>query len=90
METLNINYSAFRQELASWLDRVTEDHVPARITRKSNESCVVMSESDYSALMETLYLLSTANNAERLNRSIKEYQDGKTVSPEIDWEAETL
>ena len=88
METLNINYSSFRQELASWLDRVTEDHIPVRITRKSNESCVVMSESDYSALMETLYLLSTASNAERLNRSIKEYQDGKTISPGIDWEAE--
>lgn len=88
METININYSSFRQELASWLDRISADHIPARITRKSKESCVVMSESDYSSLMETLYLLSSPKNAERLNRSIKEYQNGKTISPELDWEAE--
>ena len=88
METMNVNYSSFRQELASWLDRVSEDHVPARITRKSGESCVLMSESDYSALVETLYLLSSANNAERLNKSLKEYENGKTNTHDIDWEAE--
>jgi len=87
METRTVNYSSFRQELATWLDRVTEDHVPAKVTRQSNEACVVMSESDYSALMETLYLLSSPKNAKRLNQAIKDYNDGKTITPDIDWES---
>jgi len=87
METRIVNYSSFRQELATWLDHVTEDHVPVKITRKSNEACVVMSESDYSVLMETLYLLSSPKNAERLNQAIKDYNDGKTIQPDIDWES---
>lgn len=40
---------------------------------------VVMPLAEYNSTMETLYLLSSKKNADRLNESIKEMNEGKTI-----------
>ena len=74
MET--VSYTEARDHLKDIIDTVTKDHVTVCIKRRNGENAVVMSESDYRSLRETLYLLSSPVNAKRLmeakNRDLQE------------------
>ena len=78
------SYSEFRQHMKSFLDAVIKTHKPLFITRKHGEELVVMSKEDYTSMEETLYLLSSPKNAERLMESIAQFQEGKTVEQKLD------
>ena len=71
-----ITYTAARANLARTMDRVCEDHEPIIITRNSDQSVVMLSLDDYSALEETAYLLRSPTNALRLLESIAELEQG--------------
>ena len=75
METMT--YSHFRGHLAHTLDQVNNDHKPVLITRQKGQPAVVMSLADFQAYQETLYLMASPNNAERLNEAIAEVEAGK-------------
>ena len=76
METLSI--SATRANLKAVVDRVVADKVPIAITRaRGQESVVMVSESEWSSIEETLYLLSSPANARFLMDSIAELDAGK-------------
>ena len=69
-------YTAFRQKLKSYLDRVRTDHSPLYVTSTNGEDVVVISKSDYESMEETFYLLKSPNNASRLLKGIEEYEKG--------------
>jgi antitoxin YefM len=71
-------YSDFRQNLKKYLDDVFKSNSPLFVTRTKGENIVVLSESDYESIMESFYLLKSPKNAERLQRGIEQYQQGKT------------
>jgi antitoxin YefM len=73
------SYSVFRQNLKSFLDRVINTHSPLFVTQSKGEEIVVISKSDYESMEETIYLLGSSNNAERLATGIKEYESGKGI-----------
>ena len=55
-----ITASNFRSSLASFLDKVTENHEPVMVTRGDKQkAAVVLSKEDYESLQETIYLLSS-------------------------------
>ena len=57
--------SNFRSSLASYLDKVTNDHEPQMVTRGDKQkAAVILSKEDYGSLKEILYLLSSRANAE--------------------------
>lgn len=70
-------YSDFRQKLKGYLDQVFESHTPLHVTRTKGENIVVLSESDYESLMETVYLLKSPKNAARLMEAVEQYEAGK-------------
>jgi len=72
-------YTNFRQNLKSFLDNVFLNHNPLFVTRTNGEDVVVLSQSDYNSMQETLYLLGNPNNAKFLHESIKEVEEGKIV-----------
>lgn len=72
-----ITYTAARQNLAKTMEQVCEDHFPVIITRKANDSVVIMSLEDYTALEETAYLLRSPKNTRRLIESIAQLGDEK-------------
>ena len=74
-----LNYSSLRNNLASVLDKVNDDHTPIMITRQNGKAAVIISLEDFKAYEETFYLMSSPKNAKRLNSSIAEAEAGKTV-----------
>lgn len=67
-------YTAFRQHLKSYLDKVLSNRSPLFVTRASGEDVVVLSKSDYESMQETFYLLKSPANAKRLLEGLKEYE----------------
>jgi antitoxin YefM len=74
-----ITYTTARQNLAKTMEKVCKDHSPVIITRKTNDSVVIMSLEDYEALEETAYLLRSPKNTRRLIESIAQLEEGQGV-----------
>lgn len=73
-----LSYSSLRNNLASTLDKVNEDHVSILITRQNGKPAVIMSLEDFKSYEETAYLMSSPKNAARLNEAIAEINAGKS------------
>ena len=78
------NYSEFRSGLKSYLDSVEDDNETLIIKRKSGKGTVLISLDEYNSIMETLHLLSSKKNADRLYESIQQMKSGKTIKPKLD------
>ena len=72
-----ITYTEARETLAETIRRVCRDHTPVIITRKREDSVVMIAQEDYDALTETAYLLRSPKNARRLLDAIRELNAGK-------------
>ncbi|RRS00238.1 type II toxin-antitoxin system Phd/YefM family antitoxin [Glycomyces terrestris] len=72
---MTITASEARRDLFPLIKKVNDDHAPVRISSKSGNA-VLMSEEDYEAWQETMFLLRSRRNAERLMRSIAEMDAG--------------
>lgn len=83
----SINITNARQNLFSLTEQTIENHIPVTITTK-NGNVVMISEDDYNALQETVYLLSVPGMREALADGMNESID-ECVSPEdIGWNIE--
>ena len=78
-----ISYSEARENLKSVIDRVVADHAPITITRQRGEGAVLVSESDWASIEETLYLLRSPANARELLAAIAELDAGKGEEHEL-------
>ena len=68
----------FRRNLATAIDRVTDDHEPMLITRGTGKSpAVLMSLEDFASYEETRHLLQNPKNAKRLVKAITELENGE-------------
>ena len=74
-----VSYTKFRKNLALFLTRVDEDCEEIVVHRGKGRNAVLLSEDEYSSLLETAYLLSTPKNRRHLQKSLKEAKEGKTV-----------
>ena len=81
METLSITDT--RANLKAVLDRVVADRVPIAITRQKGEGVVMISASEWSSIEETLYLLQSPKNAERLFYAIRGLEAGEGEEHEL-------
>jgi antitoxin YefM len=64
-----ISYTDFRQRLAKYMDEVWDSRAPLRVTRQNARPVIVLSEAEYEGMVETLHLLQSPANADRLRRS---------------------
>jgi antitoxin YefM len=71
------SYSELRQNLAAMLDSVEQDHAPIIITRdRGKPAAVLMSLEDFTSWEETIYLLRSPRNAERLLEAVGRLEAG--------------
>ena len=78
-----ITYTNARQNLAKTMEKVCQDHSPVIITRKKNDSVVIMSFEDYKALEETAYLLRSPKNTRRLIESISQLENENGIERDL-------
>ena len=78
-----ISYSEARENLKSVIDRVVADHAPIAITRQRGEGAVLVSESDWASIEETLYLLRSPANARELLAAIRGLKTGQGEEHEL-------
>ena len=76
-------YTNFRQNLKAYLDLVFSSRVSLFVTRTKGEDVVVLSKTDYESMQETIHLLSSPKNAERIAVALKEYEEGKGETKEL-------
>ena len=71
-----------RANLYRVIDETAESHIPVRITGKRNNA-VLLSEKDWDAIQETLYLLSVPGMRESIKDGLA--IDINDCSEELDW-----
>ncbi|GMQ82886.1 MAG: type II toxin-antitoxin system prevent-host-death family antitoxin [Rhodothermia bacterium] len=84
MNTLELTYTEARANLATLWDRVIQDRKTAIIHRRGKEDVAMLPASELSGLMETVHLLRSPKNAERLLEAIQEMEDGKGIEMSVD------
>lgn len=77
------NFSEFRTSLKQYLDSVEDDNETLIIKRKSGKGAVLISLEEYNSIMETMHLLSSKKNADRLRESIQQMNAGKGFEKEL-------
>ena len=71
-----VSYSEARDNLKAMIDKVVADRAPLAITRQRGEGAVLISESEWASIEETLYLLRSPRNAERLLAAVRGFEAG--------------
>ncbi len=74
---LTTTYTEARANLAALLDRVTQDREPVIITRRHGEAAALIAVDDLESLLETVYLLRSPANAERLLAALARAKAGQ-------------
>ena len=77
------NYTELRTHLKKLLDAVENDQETLIIKRNKGKGAVVISLEEYNSLMETVHLLSSKKNADRLYESMQQMKSGDTVSEKL-------
>ncbi|WP_353228095.1 type II toxin-antitoxin system prevent-host-death family antitoxin [Novosphingobium sp.] len=78
-----ISYSDTRAHLKEVMDRVVADRAPVVISRQKAESVVMISPAEWNAMEESLHLLSTRANRDRLMSAISELELGKGATRDL-------
>jgi antitoxin YefM len=74
---IETTYTSLRENLATFLDRVTDDREVLVVKRRRGQRDVaIVAADELSSLMETAYLLRSPKNAQRLAESLRELDRG--------------
>lgn len=76
---MSVTASEARARLFPLIDKVNDDQVAIEIVSKRGTAFLV-SADEYNSLRETVYLLSSPANAERLRSSIDQAQRGEALA----------
>ncbi len=77
------NFTEFRIGLKKYLDDVEQNDETLIIKRGTGKGAVLISLDEYNSIMETVHLLSSKANADRLYESIQQMKDGKVIRKEL-------
>lgn len=74
------NFSEFRTKLKMYLDNVEDNNETLIVKRKTGKGTVMLSLDEYNSIMETVHLLSSKTNADRLYESINQMKKGDIIT----------
>ncbi len=78
-----LSYTHTRNHLAKVLELAEENHEPIIVTRSGKNPSVIMSMEEFESLQETLHLLSSPQNALRMQKSLADYEAGNFVKGDL-------
>ena len=76
-----ISYTEARNDLSDILNHVCLSHEPVLVTRREGNNTVIISEEDWNAIQETLYLMSSPKDW----RDISEKVAPEDCSESLPW-----
>lgn len=80
-----VTISTLRKEMKKYFDYVSKSMGVIIVPRnKENEAIVIISIQEYNSLLETEHLLSTNNNRNKIQESINQMAQEKTVLFKVD------
>ena len=82
---IHVSFTHLRKRLAHFMDRAVDDRAPVLITRQGHEPVVMMAQSEYDGMTETLHLLRSPANAARLYEAIADADAGRNMI-EVEWD----
>lgn len=73
---LTVNYTNLRENMKTYMDKVTDDYETMIVTRKDNKNVVMLSEETYNNLMENIYVMGNKANYDWLMESKAQLESG--------------
>ena len=81
---IHVSFSELRKRLAHFMDRAVDDRAPLLVTRQGHEPVVMVAQSEYDSMVETLHLKSSPANARQLEDALAEAERGERI--EVEWD----
>lgn len=78
-----MSISETRANLRAVVEKVVADRAPVLATRQGAEGVVIVSESEWAGIEETLHLLSSPANARRLLDAIQGLEAGEGIERDL-------
>ena len=73
---LAVNYTTLRDNMKTYMDKVTDDYETIIVTRKDNKNVVMLSEEAYNNLMENAHIMGNKANYDWLMESKMQLEKG--------------
>lgn len=73
---LAVNYTNLRENMKTYMDKVTDDYEVVVVTRKNNKNIVMLSEETYNNLLENAYIKGNKANYDWLMESKEQLEKG--------------
>ena len=77
------NFTEFRTNLKGFLDDVEKNNETLIIKRGTGHGAVLISLNEFNSIIETMHLLSSKANADRLYESIAQMKTGKAFQKKL-------
>lgn len=74
---LAVNYSTLRDNMKTYMDKVTDDYETMIVTRKDNKNVVMISEDAYNNLIENVHVMGNKVNYDWLMESKAQLEKGQ-------------
>lgn len=74
---LAVNYTTLRENMKTYMDKVTDDYETMIVTRKDNKNVVMLSEESYNNLIENIHVMGNKTNYDWLMESKTQLEAGK-------------
>ncbi len=78
-----VQYSQARNNLRSIINQVCDNFEEFIITTKEKQSAILISQDEYNSMKETLYLLSSRKNRDRLLDAVDQIENSSFVKKDI-------
>ena len=77
----SISVNKFRDNLKTFVEQVSSEHEPLKVTRRNGEDFVILSAEDWDREQETLYVLQNSDLMKQINTSIATHQVNRGYNP---------
>ena len=72
-----VNYTEFIKNLTKSLNKVNDDAEIVVVSRSKGKNVVVMALEEYNAIQETLHVVQSVSNRNRLDKAIEQMDKGQ-------------
>ena len=79
MDSVSVN--KFRDQLKAHVEKVINEHIPLRVTRRNGNDFVVISAEDWEREQETLYILQNTSLVQQISQSTETHHQNQGYSP---------